>query len=73
MDLITHLPLTAKNHDAVFTIVDRFSKFVTFVPCRTEVNAPGLAVLFFKHVVCRYGMPQKIISDRDSRFLSMFW
>ena len=32
MDLITHLP-TSESLDSVFTIVDRFSKYITFIPC----------------------------------------
>ena len=33
MDLITHLP-TSEGFDSVFTIVDRFSKYVTFIPAK---------------------------------------
>ena len=57
MDLITSLPTTATGYDAVFTIVDRFSKLVTFIPTTTTVTAPGLAKLFFQHIICKYGMP----------------
>ena len=72
MDLITHLPLS-NGFDAVFTIVDRFSKYVTFVPCSTSSTALHLASLFYDNIVCKFGMPAKIISDRDNRFLSTFW
>ena len=72
MDLITHL-LVSSGSDAVFTIVDRFSKYVTFLPCSTTSIAVDLARLFYDHIVCRFGMPVKIVSDRDSRFLSSFW
>ena len=73
MDLITSLPRTAKGNDAVFTVVDRFSKLVTFVPCVTSVSASDVAQLFFDRYVCKFGMPAKIVSDRDPRFLSDFW
>ena len=72
MDLITYLP-TYKGFDSVFTIVDRFSNYVTFVPCKAICAAPDLARMFYDHIVCKFGMPQKIVSDRDSRFLSKFW
>jgi hypothetical protein len=73
MDLVTHLPLTDSGYDAICTFVDRFSKYVYFVPCRTDVNAEGVARLFLRTVVCRHGMPTRLISDRDPRFLSHFW
>ena len=72
MDLITHLP-TSEGFDSVFTIVDRFSKYVTFIPCKATCTAPDLARVFYDHIVCKFGMPKKIVSDRDSRFLSKFW
>ena len=72
MDLITHLP-TSKGFDSVFTIVDRFSNYVNFIPCKATCTVPDLARLFFDNIVCKFGMPQKIVSDRDSRFLSKFW
>ena len=69
MDLIIHLFLS-DGFDAVFTIIDRFSKYVTFIPCSTSSTAVDLAWLFYDHVVCRFNMPVKVVSDRDSRFLS---
>ena len=73
MDFITHLPLTAAGHDAILTIVDRFSKFVCLVPCTTEFSAEQTARILFDWWICRFGMPAKIISDRDTRFTSLFW
>nr|GFA28268.1 putative reverse transcriptase domain-containing protein [Tanacetum cinerariifolium] len=32
-----------------------------------------LTQLYLKEVVCRYGVPVSIISDRDSKFTSWFW
>ena len=72
MDLITHMPQSCE-YDAVFTIVDRFSKYVTFLPCSTNSTAVDLALLFYHSLICKFGMLVKIISDWDSRFLSNFW
>ena len=68
MDFITNLPTTKNGNDTILTIVDRFSKYVVLVPCKISVNAADVAKIFFDNVVCRFGMPQKIISDRDVRF-----
>ncbi len=63
-----HLPTSTRGHDAIFSIVDRFSRMVRFVPCSSTLTAVDAANLFFEHWVCRFGMPSKIISDRDPRF-----
>ena len=39
MDFITQLPTSARGFDAIFTIVDRFSKHCTFIPCHTTNDA----------------------------------
>ena len=72
MDLITHLP-TSERFDLVFTIFDGFSKYVTFIPCKAPYTAPELARIFCDHIVLKFGMPFKIFSDKDSRFMSKFW
>ena len=43
MDLVLSLPTTTVGYDAVFTVVDRFSKLVKFTPCITSTNIAELA------------------------------
>ena len=71
MDLITHLSLS-NSFDIVLTTVDRFSKYVTFVPYSTSSTALDLASLFYKNIVRKIGMLAKLFSNRDSQFLSTF-
>ena len=71
MDLITHLP-ASERFNSVFTIIDRFSKYVTFTPCKASCTAPDLVRLLHDYIVCKFGIPKKIVSVRDSRFLSKF-
>lgn len=70
MDLITHLPETLTGMDAIATFVDRFSKVTYFVPVTTSIDASEFASVFFRTVVCRHGMPERVVSDRDRRFVS---
>ncbi len=67
------LPVSERGYDAIFTVVDRFSRLVRFIPCHSDITAQQAAALFFEHWVCRFGVPEKIISDRDPRFQSSFW
>ena len=69
MNLITHLP-TSERFDSVFTIVDSLSKYVTFILCKDTCTDPEIAKIFYNHIVCKFGMPKKVVSDKDNRFLS---
>jgi hypothetical protein len=73
MDLITQLPFTARNKDAVFVVVDRMTKRMHCMATTTNASAPELARLFMEHVYKLHGMPRSIVCDRDPRFTSRFW
>lgn len=73
MDLITQLPKTRQGHDAIAVFVDRLTKMTHFVPTKTSVTATQLAHIFFDEVYKHHGMPKVIVSDRDTRFTSIFW
>ena len=44
-----------------------------FVPCREAMNAPELAYLFLDCIFRLHGLPDSIVSDRGSVFVSRFW
>ena len=72
MDLITQLPKSG-GKDAILTIVDHgCTRAATFLPCTTTITAEGVAQLYMEHVYQWFGLPTKIISDRDPRFTSLF-
>jgi transposase InsO family protein len=72
MDLITQLP-NSHGHDAILTIVDHgCTRAALFLPCTTNVTGEGIAKLYLDNVYRWFGIPSKIISDRDPRFTSHF-
>lgn len=73
MDLITHLPKTRRNNDAIVVFVCRLTKKITAVATQTTITAPELAHVYFDHVFKHHGLSKRIISDRDPRFTSSFW
>jgi hypothetical protein len=73
MDLITALPKTRNNKDAIVVFVDRLTKMTHFAAVTTSIGAKDLAEVFLEKVVKHHGVPLTIISDRDPRFTSKFW
>ncbi len=68
MDFITKLP-SFYSHDTILTITDHdISKASIFLPCAETIDAVGIAALYTTHVFPHYGIPLKIISDRDPHF-----
>jgi hypothetical protein len=39
MDFITHLPVSTRGYDAIFSIIDRFSRLCRFIPCHSTMSA----------------------------------
>jgi transposase InsO family protein len=72
MDFVTGLPWS-QGCDAIWVVVDRLTKERHLIPCRTNVDAAGLADLFIQHVFRLHGLPLTIISDRGPQFASDFW
>jgi hypothetical protein len=72
MDFITKLPKSGK-YDTILTITDHdCSKAAIFIPCQETITAEGVAALYLQRVYPRYGIPAKVITDRDTRFTSKF-
>ena len=46
---------------------------VHLVPTTMRVTAKEVVWLFLKEVVRLHGVPESIVSDRDTKFTSMFW
>jgi hypothetical protein len=72
LDFITKLPIS-QGYDSILTVTDHdCTKASIFIPCNEEINAEGTAALYIKHVFAHFGLPRKVISDRDPRFISKF-
>ena len=76
MDFITGLPpcwWEGKVVTAIFVIIDTYTKFAIYLPCRKEINAEDLAELFYSRFVAIFRVPANIVSDCGSLFTSKFW
>jgi hypothetical protein len=48
------------------------SKAAKFIPCNKTIDGQEVACLYLKHLFPFFGLPKRIISDRDPRFTSNF-
>jgi transposase InsO family protein len=71
VDVIGELPLS-HGYDAILVVVDHLSKRIHAIPTTTQMDSLGLACLFLEHVWKHHGLPDEIISDRGSTFVSKF-
>jgi hypothetical protein len=70
MDWITKLP-PSLGYDSVLTITDHdCSKAALLFPCKEAMGTEELAKIYFNKVFPNYGIPKKIISNRDPRLTS---
>ena len=77
MDFVTRLPISTdwkgESYDSVLVIVDRLTTMVHYKPVKVTINAPELAEVILDVVVRHHGLPDSIVSDRGSLFISKFW
>jgi hypothetical protein len=70
MDLITDLP-EADGYDSILVVVDQgLLKGVILVPCNKTLTSEDTARLLLENLYKRFGLPDKIISDRGPQFAS---
>jgi transposase InsO family protein len=72
LDFIEVLPRVG-GKPVILIVVDRFSKYCHFIPLAHPYSAESMAQAFFTEIVRLHGIPQSMVSDRDSMFTSTFW
>ncbi|KZV50122.1 hypothetical protein F511_27684 [Dorcoceras hygrometricum] len=72
MDFISELS-KSEGFGPIMVVVDRFSKYGTFIACMKDCMAEEAARAFLKNVVKYWGLPRSIVSDRDPRFTGRLW
>jgi hypothetical protein len=72
MDFIVKLPML-NGFDSILTITNHnCTKAAVFIPCNETITGEGVAELYLQHVFKQFGLPRKIISDRDLRLAGKF-
>ncbi|KIY68288.1 hypothetical protein CYLTODRAFT_443477 [Cylindrobasidium torrendii FP15055 ss-10] len=60
-----------KNY--LWVIIDRMTSMVHLIPVNTTMKATDLSWIYRHEIVRLHGLPESIVSDRDSKFTSRWW
>jgi hypothetical protein len=63
----------AGEFDYLWVILCRLSSMVHLIPVTTTLTATKAADRFVTEIVRLHGLPDSIVSDRDTKFTSKFW
>jgi hypothetical protein len=63
----------SNNKDAILVVVDKLTKYAHFIVTTAEATAFEIASLLFKRIVKHFGLPTRLIGDRDPRWTSAVW
>lgn len=72
MDFIDGLPISF-GKSVILVVVDRLTKAAHFIALSHPYSALTVAQAFMDNIFKLHGLPNSIVSDRDSVFLSEFW
>jgi hypothetical protein len=68
VDILGPFPRVVGGYRYLFVAIDKFTKWPEATPV---VNiTQGAAVAFLKSIVCRFGVPSRIITDNETQFTS---
>ena len=60
-------PASSKGHKFILTTVEYFTKWAEAAPLRRQTGE-CVAQFIKEHILCRFGIPQKIITDNSTHF-----
>jgi hypothetical protein len=69
VDALGPLPKTARGNQYVIIFVDYFTRYPEAFAVR-DLKASTFTKLFMDQIVCRYGPPDRLLSDRGTNFVS---
>ena len=65
-------PITKQKYDSIFIIINKFTKWGYFIAYTEEILAEDIAQVYMKEMFARHRVLNKIILDKDTRFILAF-
>ena len=72
MDLLTSFNETRRGFKNILVIVDTLSRYVELIPLKSK-TAYECATSFYRSFICRYGLPETIVTDNGTEFRNAFY
>jgi hypothetical protein len=68
VDILGPFPRAVGGYRFLFVAIDKFTKWLEATPVVSITQ--GVVVAFLKSIVCRFGVPSRIITDNGTQFIS---
>ena len=69
LDLIGLINPTSKDHIWIIVVTEYFTKWVEAIPLK-KATSPTVADFIRKHIICRFGIPHKIVIGNGTPFVN---
>jgi hypothetical protein len=65
-------PIIGQKYNSIFIIIDKFTKWGYFIAYIKEILVKDMAQVYIKEVFTRYRVLNKIILNKDTKFILAF-
>ena len=65
-------PITSQEHDIIFIIINKFTKWGYFIIYIKEILVENIVQIYIKEIFVRHRVLTKIILDKNTRFIIIF-
>lgn len=72
MDFVGPFP-KSQDYDYLWVVICHLTSMVHLIPVNTTGMVTELAWKYIREIVHLHSIPELIVSDRDSKFMSKFW
>jgi transposase InsO family protein len=69
MDILGPFPTTVMANKYILSIVDRFTAWIEAFPL-ADTSTPIIAEKFVAEIICRHGVPNEVLTDNGTNFVS---
>src|SRR6266542_4310813 len=69
VDIIRPLPITREGNRYIVVAMDYFSRWLEARPLKAA-NADTVAMFLYEEIICRFGAPRILQSDRETHFVN---